>query len=608
LVNIRKTKRPSRLKGIEGKTIEVEEEGDLLGYGPVYYHQQVTANVLSLFNMARSFHSIEYNNKVCDVFLVTRDDGTIMEFVPSSEGLYYYDFNISVMRHQQQRNMHNTMMVATVDELRKNYKTREMKQMDEARRLYVIMGRPSKADFLKMIKRGKLLDNPVRMEDFYNAEKVFGKDLGVVKGKTVRVRPNRVVVDTETAALEKLNIILAVDVMNFTGLSFLVTVSRSIGFITASLLRDRKKRTIVETLKQVMSVYKGKGHTVLTMNFTEQNQPVHTILGDNEFEDIQEDMLELGVEVNVTAKEEHVPEIEQQHRVIKERARAVIQTLPYGSMPKKMRVALIQNVKFWLNNIPKAGQDYSPKDLVCGEQILNYRTVCRLPFGAYAQVHDDQSITNTMTSRTTGAISLGVSGNAQGTYKFMSLRTGDLRTGDIVVRRSWTELPMPSEVIDRIMELTTNETDNENYQYELDELDDDDEEEKKRDDLDGFDLDKEVLDNNIPDVVNQEQVEQVPTFVMDDHNQAETESITENDFYQPNENQDDNNRKMGEEENRTQVDEIIEYNAEEDQGQTHSHNLRPNRERDYSYRFTFLSVREGLKKFGQKGREAILDE
>ncbi len=161
------------------------------------------------------------------------------------------------------------------------------------------MGRPSKADFFKMIKRGKILDNPVRMEDFNNAEKVYGKDLGVVKGKTVRMRPSRVVVDTETAVMEKLNIVLAVDVMNFIGLSFLVTASRSIGFITTSLLRDRKKRTIVEALKQVMSVYRAKGHTVLTMNFTEQNQPIHTILGDNEFETIRENMLELGVEVNV---------------------------------------------------------------------------------------------------------------------------------------------------------------------------------------------------------------------------------------------------------------------------------------------------------------------
>jgi hypothetical protein len=89
------------------------------------------------------------------------------------------------------------------------------------------------------------------------------------------------------------------------------------------------------------------------MNFTKQNQPMHTILGDNEFEAIREDMMELGVEVNVTAKEEHVPEIERQHRVIKERAWAVIQTLPYKNIPKKMRIALVQNVIFWLNNVPR---------------------------------------------------------------------------------------------------------------------------------------------------------------------------------------------------------------------------------------------------------------
>jgi len=306
------------------------------------------------------------------------------------------------------------MVVETVEELRRNYTTRELKQMDEAQRLYVIMGRPSKVDFLKMFKKGKLFENPVRIEDFNNAENVYGKDLGVVKGKTVRMKPDRVIIDTETAVKEKLNIILAVDVMNFTGLRFLVTVSRTLGFITATLLRDRKKRTIVEALKQVISVYKRKGHSVLSMNFTEQNQPIHTILGDNEFEAIMEDMSELGVNVNITAKEEHVPEIERQHRVIKERARAIIQTLPYKSMPKKMRIALIQNIIFWLNNIPKAEQDYSPKDLICGEQMLNYKTICRLPFGAYAQVHDDQSITNTMASRTTGAISLGSSGNVQG--------------------------------------------------------------------------------------------------------------------------------------------------------------------------------------------------
>ena len=50
-----------------------------------------------------------------------------------------------------------------------------------------------------------------------------------------------------------------------------------------------------------------------------------------------------------------------------------------------------------------------------------------------------------MTARTTGAIAMRPTGNLQGTYYFFSLTTGRLLT-----RSRWTELPMPSEVIQRV--------------------------------------------------------------------------------------------------------------------------------------------------------------
>jgi hypothetical protein len=49
LSNIRKTSKPIRLKGIEGNAIEVTKEGELLGYGPIYHHSKVAANVLSFY-------------------------------------------------------------------------------------------------------------------------------------------------------------------------------------------------------------------------------------------------------------------------------------------------------------------------------------------------------------------------------------------------------------------------------------------------------------------------------------------------------------------------------------------------------------------------------
>jgi hypothetical protein len=89
LSNIRRANKPICLKVIEEKTLDIKEEGDLLGYGRVYYHPQITVNILSFHNMAQTFDSIKYDNNDKDAFVVERDDGSVFELVPSEEGLYH---------------------------------------------------------------------------------------------------------------------------------------------------------------------------------------------------------------------------------------------------------------------------------------------------------------------------------------------------------------------------------------------------------------------------------------------------------------------------------------------------------------------------------------
>ena len=55
---------------------------------------------------------------------------------------------------------------------------------------------------------------------------------------------------------------------------------------------------------------------------------------------------------------------------------------------------------------------------------LDLKKSCKLHFGAYAQVHKDRNVTNTLEERTQGAICLGPTGNLQGAYNFFSLRSG----------------------------------------------------------------------------------------------------------------------------------------------------------------------------------------
>ena len=73
---------------------------------------------------------------------------------------------------------------------------------------------------------------------------------------------------------------------------------------------------------------------------------------------------------------------------------------------------------------------------------LDAKMHCKVPFGAYCEVHVDPDITNTMEPRTKWGICLGPTGNMQGSYKFLSLSTGKK-----VTKRKFTEMPMTDSVI-----------------------------------------------------------------------------------------------------------------------------------------------------------------
>jgi len=268
----------------------------------------------------------------------------------------------------------------------------------------------------------------------------------------------------------------------------------------------------------------------------------------------------------------------RQNRVIKERARAIIQTLPYKDIPRKIRIGLIQYVVFWLNCIPKSGQEHSPRDLVFGEQKINYETTCRLPFGAYAQVHDDLDVTNTMQSRTTGAISLGATGNVQGTYRFFNLHTGE-----VIVRRKWTELPIPHEAIVRLQDFTYDEIDTRYVDHE-DELDQNEQSNENT-----------TKDHNTEgDTTEQSSGEQ-------QLREPEPEKVGQENANDQEEQDDDaSHNAMMETELQNQND----METSEPQG----YHLRPNRERSYSHKFSFLSVKAGSNKWGDKAKEAVQDE
>ncbi len=202
---------------------------------------------------------------------------------------------------------------------------------------------------------------------------------------------------------------LVANVMFVNGLPFLVTSLRGISLVTIEHPPSQTAKRLVHILEQVFRMHGLAGFVV------------QTTMMDMEFDQLKN--LLAHIALNTTVAREHVGKIEQKIRVIKERARGMINILPYKKLPRLMVIELLHFCVMWMNSfLVRLGisDKWSPCDLVSRHKL----ELCRVPFGSYYEVHVDPEITNTMDPRTKWAICLGPTGNLQGSCKLLSLVMG----------------------------------------------------------------------------------------------------------------------------------------------------------------------------------------
>jgi len=157
------------------------------------------------------------------------------------------------------------------------------------------------------------------------------------------------------------------------GLPFLVTSSRGLSLVTIGHLPLRTAKRLVQTIERVFRIYSTAGFIIqITMM-------------DIEFEKLRPLMPQVAL--NTTATREHVGEIEQKIRVIKERARGTFNTLPYKKIPRVMTIELLHFCVMWMNSFPvKSGisEKWSPRELVSRTK-LDAKLHSRAPFGSYCE-------------------------------------------------------------------------------------------------------------------------------------------------------------------------------------------------------------------------------
>jgi hypothetical protein len=251
---------------------------------------------------------------------------------------------------------------------------------------------------------------------------------------------------------------------------------------------------------KVVNLYKKRGFVI------------DICLMNNEFESVRGILQEQQIQSNICAPNEHVPEVERKIRTVKERVRGIITTLPFQTIPTIIIIHAVIFSVMWLNFFPpKEGVSItlSPQAIITG-LYPDANNHCRMPFGAYAQVHGEpEHGNNAMVSRTVGGISLGPTGNIQGTYKFMSLLTGRL-----IKARSFTPLPMPDEVINMVERI---------------ELSDITEHHCRENKFDNQDLNSPPFDDVSLDVDSETSAKELDNLIQDDASKHETIQDDSND-------------------------------------------------------------------------------
>jgi len=272
---------------------------------------------------------------------------------------------------------------------------------------------------------------PVTISDFHNAEAIWGKDLASLKGKSVRIQPKTVVVDPTKVNIDK-KLVMSLDIFYLGNMMFLLSITRRIQMYMVTHVKDRKTETIKVALKSQLSAYHAKGFEV----------QIILVDGEGAMISMQEYLESVGITVSSTARNEHVPEVERAIRHVKERVRGIYNTLPYKTSQQMLKY-MVYYVCMMINIMPKANSagGISAREAFTGIKT-DYQRDIKIGFGEYVQVYDEDRVTNTMRERTIGALSLGPTGNLQGTYLFLSLSTWD-----VIRRRTWTIIPITKEII-----------------------------------------------------------------------------------------------------------------------------------------------------------------
>jgi hypothetical protein len=267
-----------------GGAFTTNQVATLPNFGTTWFSTQAMTNIIAFHEMAKQ-HRITCDTDKDDAFIVHCDPP--VKFKRAKNGLYYYRPSEKFINWMKNLNSHTATTTSktgvntdnsdlqvncinTIEENKQLYTDRQITRAKKARDLYHAIGTPNAEDFKKIIRMNAIRNCPVTIDDILIAEKVFGPDIGTLKGKSTRQKPAPIVQEyvdiPKELILAQENVTLCIDTMFVNGLPFLTTVSRNIMYRTAQFLPNKTTETYRDNLNTVLRIYNKAGFRISTIH------------------------------------------------------------------------------------------------------------------------------------------------------------------------------------------------------------------------------------------------------------------------------------------------------------------------------------------------------
>ena len=158
--------------------LKTNMQAKVTGYGKIWYHPNAIANVFSLAKVADKYR-VQYDSNIEDAFTVHGPNWKV-KFNRIAENLYIWAPKAEEIKA-------GTDLVNSLHDNKLFFTNRQIQKAKLAKKLLSTMAYPTIDQLKAMVRMNVIRDSPITLTHVDLIEKVYGKNVPTIKGKTTQV-------------------------------------------------------------------------------------------------------------------------------------------------------------------------------------------------------------------------------------------------------------------------------------------------------------------------------------------------------------------------------------------------------------------------------------